>query len=365
MRKFDLVSVDWGSVRVMQAGQLKQETFYLEELVRWTLQRGRVAGLLHLADDAVSRPSPEGDRLYSVIVRGCLAVGRQGQIIEIADDPALALRGTLDARATLVPLYVGASLVERDPEPYLYSSVDTGLLGCSGLRPSYQLSSDNSDETVDWVQIAQFEKTATGLSPDRSYIPETMFLSSHAGQWRAQQELRTLARQALDLLVKHSSAAVQRYATATALAGSLGPLAGIVDGNLSPRAYMSGIGGILTAQRIQLLALPSPGLKIYQDTIDQLEDTLDYLETAEWSMGQAFLMARECLERLVQLYPPLLAALEAATPAPERRLLDHETVVAARDPRGASSVGRDPGGREEEPAPAEAPRRTGGFMWRK
>ena len=83
MRKFDLVSVDWDSVRLMQAGQFKQETFYLEELVRWTLQRGRIAGLLHLADDGVSRPSPEGDRVYSVVVRGCLAVGRQGQIIEI------------------------------------------------------------------------------------------------------------------------------------------------------------------------------------------------------------------------------------------------------------------------------------------
>jgi hypothetical protein len=360
MRKFDLVSVDWDSVRLMQAGQFKQETFYLEELVRWTLQRGRVAGLLHLADDAVSRPSPEGDRLYSIVVRGCLAVGRQGQIIDIPDDPTLALRGTIEAHATLVPLYVGSSLVERAPEPHLHSSVDTGLLGCRGLRPSYQLSSDNSDETIDWVQIAQFEKTTTGLSPDRSFIPETMFLSSHAGQWRAQQELRTLARQALDLLVKHSSPAVQRYAAATALAGSLGPLAGVTDGNLSPRVYMGGVGGVLMAQRAQLLALPSPGLKIYQDTVDQLEDTLNYLETAEWSMGQAFLMARECLDRLLQLYPPLLAALEAAAPAPERRLLDHETVVAARDPRGVQDVSR-----EDDPAAVETPRRTGGFMWRK
>lgn len=363
MRKFDLVSVDWDSVRLMQGGQFKQETFYLEELVRWTLQRGRVAGLLHLADDAISRPSPEGDRLYSVVVRGCLAVGRQGQIIEVPDDPSLALRGTIEAETTLVPLYVGASLVERNPEPHLYSSVDTGLLGCRGLRPLYQLSADNSDAEYDWVQIAQFEKTTTGLSLDRTYIPETMFLSSHAGQWRAQQEVRTLTRQALELLVKHSSPAVQRYAAAAALAGSLGPLAGVADGNLSPRVYMGGVSGALAAQRIQILALPSPGLKIYQDTTDQLEDTLNYLETAEWTMGQAFLMVRECLDRLISLYPPLLAALEAAIPAPERRLLDHETVVAARDPRGSQGI--QPASREPDPPAEEAPRRTGGFMWRK
>lgn len=360
MRKFDLVSVDWDSVRLMQAGQFKQETFYVEELVRWTLQRGRIAGLLHLGDDAVSRPSSEGDRLYSVIVRGCLAVGRQGQIIEIPEDPALALRGTIEAVATRVPLYVGASLTERALEPHLYSSVDTGLLGCSGRRPRYFLSADNSDDTVDWVQIAQFEKTASGLAPDRAYIPETMFLSSHAGQWRAQQDLRTLARQALELLVKHSSAAVQRYAAATALAGSLGPAARSADANLYPRAYMDQIGGILAAQRAQLLALPSPGLKIYQDTLDQLEDTLNYLETAEWTMGQAFLMARECLDRLTQLYPPLLAALEAAIPAPERRLLDHETVVAASSPRGNQG-----GNHTEDAEPGDTPRRTGTFMWRK
>ena len=359
MRKFDLVSVDWDSVRLMQGGQFKQETFYLEELVRWTLQRGRVAGVLHLADDAVSRPSPEGDQLYSVVVRGCLAVGRQGRIIEIPDDPALALRGTLEARAGRVPLFVGSSLVERASEPHLHSSVDTGLLGCRGLRPAYRLSSDDGDDTVDWVQIAQFEKTASGLSLDRSFIPETMFLSSHPGQWRAQQELRAQARQALDLLVQHSSAAVQRYAAAAALAGSLGPLAGVVDGNLSPRIYLSGVGGILLAQRIQLLALPSPGLRIYQDTLDQLGDTLNYLETADWAMGQAFGMARECLDRLIQLYPPLLEALEAAVPAPERRLLDHETVVAARDPRTGA-----PPGREDDPTPADTPPRPRRFMWR-
>jgi len=359
MRKFDLVSVDWDSVRLMQAGQFKQETFYLEELVRWTLQRGRVAGLLHLADDAVSRPSPEGDRLYSVVVRGCLAVGRQGQIIDIPDDSALALRGTIEAQATLVPLYVGSSLVERDPEPHLYSSVDTGLLGCSGLRPAYLLSADNSDETVDWVQIAQFEKTTTGLSPDRSFIPEAMFLSSHAGQWRALRDLRAQARQALDLLIKESSGAVQRYAAATALAGSLGPIAGVVDENMAPRVYMGGIGGILAAQRAQLLALPSPGLRIYQDTVDQLEETLHYLETAEWTMGQAFLMARECLDRLIQLYPPLLAALEAAAPAPERRTLDHETVAPARGPHG-----REGASREEDPGAVETPRRNLPFMRR-
>lgn len=367
MRKFDLVSVDWDSVRLMQAGQFKQETFYLEELVRWTLQRGRIAGLLHLADDAVSRPSPEGDRLYSVVVRGCLAVGRQGQIIDIPDDPALALRGTIEATATMVPLFVGSSLVERALEPHLYSSVDTGLLGCSGLRPEYFLSSDDSDETVDWVQIARFEKTTTGLSPDRAFIPETMFLSSHAGQWRAQRDLRALARQALDLLARHSTSAVQCYAAAVALAGSLGPAAGIADENMPPRDYMGGISGILAAQRAQLLALPSPGLRIYQDTVDQLKETLDYLETAEWTMGQAFLMARECLERLVQLYPPLLAALEAATPAPERVRLDHDTVTPARDPRSRDGAGRDGAGRErdEDPAAVETPRRMGDFMRRR
>ena len=78
-------------------------------------------------------------------------------------------------------------------------------------------------------------------------------------------------------------------------------------------------------------------------------------------MGQAFALVRECLDRLISLYPPLLAALEAAFP--ERRLLDHETVVAARDPRGSQGI--QPASRENDPPTEEAPRRTGGFMWRK
>ena len=357
MRKFDLVSVDWDSVRLMQAGQFKQETFYLEELVRWTLQRGRIAGLLHLAEDGISRPSPEGDRLYSVVVRGCQAVGASGQIIDIPDEAALALRGVIEAHTTITPLFIGVSKSEHAPEPQLYSSVDTGLLGCSGLRRLYKLSSENSDSTMDWVQVAQFEKTASGLALDRDFFPDCLFLSSYAGLWRAQQTLRALARQGLELLIKHSSTAIQRYAVATTLAGSLGPAARAVDDHLYPRAYFDQIGGILAAQRAQILALPPPSLRVYQETVDGLEDTLAYLETSEWTLGQAFLMARECFDRLLQLYPPLLESLEAAVPAPERRLLDHETVAAAQGPR------RNPA--EENEQDTEPTHRTGMFMRRK
>lgn len=357
MRKFDLVSVDWDSVRLMQAGQFKQETFYLEELVRWSLQRGRVSGLLNLVEDGISRPSPEGDRFYSVVVRGCQAVGASGQIIDIPDESALALRGVIEAVSTIVPLYVGVSKSERDPEPQLYSSVDTGLLGCSGLRRLYRVSSDNSDQTMDWVQIGQFEKTASGLALDRDFFPESLFLSSHAGLWRSQQTLRALARQGLELLVRHSSAAIQRYAVAATLAGSLGPAARAVDDHTYPRVYFDQLGGILAAQRAQVLALPSPGLRSYQETVDGLEDTLAYLETAEWTLGQAFLMIRECFERLLRLYPPLLESLEAAAPTPERRLLDHETVAVAQGPRRSQI--------EDEASDPEPPRKSGMFMRRK
>ena len=357
MRKFDLVSVDWDSVRLMQAGQFKQETFYLEELVRWSLQRGRVVGLLNLVEDGISRPSPEGDRLYSVTVRGCQAVGASGQIIDIPDESALALKGTVEAAATIVPLYVGVSKSERDPEPQLYSSVDTGLIGCRGLRRLYKLSSDSSDASMDWVQIGQFEKTALGLALDRDFFPETLFLSSHAGLWRAQQTLRALARQGLELLVRHSSAAIQRYGVAATLAGSLGPAARAADDRTYPRAYFDQLSGILAAQRAQLLVLPAPSLRVYQEAVDGLEETLAYLETADWTLGQAFLMVRECLERLIRLYPPLLESLEAAAPQPERRLLDHETVAVAQEPRR--------GHPEEERPDSEPPQRTRIFMRRK
>ena len=124
-----------------------------------------------------------------------------------------------------------------------------------------------------------------------------------------------------------------------------------------PRAYFDQMGGILTAQRAQILALPAPSLRVYQETVDGLEDTLAYLETADWTLGQAFLMVRECLERLLRLYPPLLESLEAAAPQPERRMLDHETVAVAQGPRRSQAE-------EERPQP-EPTHRTGIFMRRK
>ena len=355
MRDFDLVSIDWNTVRLMQAGQFKQETFYLEELGRWMLQRGRHCGVMHLEDDGISQPSPEGDRTFSVTVRGCMAVTAQGRIIEIPEDRALAVSGVIEARATLVPLYVGVGVADRKREPQLYPTSDTGLLGCGGLRRRYAVASDNSDEDFDWLQIAQFEKTTSGLRVSRDYIPECLFLSSHGILWRGQQGIGTLAKQALDLLAKQSSATPPRFAVAAALCGSLGPAARVVDGRLAPRAYVDRLAGVFASQHAQLLALPPPNLKIYQDTLDFLSETLTYLENAEWTIGQALVMSRECFERLLQLYPPLLKALEATAPVPERRIPDHETVVRAPQPATHPP--------QEEARPE--PKRPGGFMWRK
>ena len=356
MREFDLVSVDWDTVRLMQAGQFKQETFYQEELGRWMLQRGRYSGVLHLEDDGVSLPSPEGGSAFSVTVRGCIAVTGMGRIIEIPDDRQLAVSGSLEARTTLVPLYVGVAVTGREKEAQLYPSVDTGLLGCGGLRRRYALSSDATDDSMDWVQIAQFEKTTTGLRASREYIPECLFLSSHGGLWTAQEAISSLAKQALDVLTKQSSSSPARYAVAAALCGSLGPAARVVDGRLSPRAYVDRLAGVLAAQLAQLLTLPPPGLKLYQDTVDLLRETLAYLDASEWTLGQSLALARECFDRLLQLYGPLLKALEAAAPAPTQRTLEHETVVRATQPNVPPS-------REEDPP--EPPKRPTGFMWRK
>ena len=117
------------------------------------------------------------------------------------------------------------------------------------------------------------------------------------------------------------------------------------------------MSGILAAQRAQSLALPAPSLRVYQETVDGLEDTLAYLETADWTLGQAFLMVRECLERLLRLYPPLLESLEAAAPQPERRVRDHETVAVAQGPRRSQAE-------DERPEP-EPTHRAGIFMRRK
>lgn len=354
MREFEFMSVDWDSVRLMQAGQFKQETWYLEELTRWALARGRISGLLHLSDGGVSRPSPEGDQTYSLTVRGCIAVGRLGHRIEIEDSPAAAVRGTIEARQTIVPLFVGVARLARTHEPQLHSSVDTSLVGSAGRRPLYALAADSGDDAFDWLQIAQFERTPGGLEIDRAFIPESMFLSSHAAQWRAWAELGRLTGQCLDVLVKNSSASVPRWAAACALASSVGIAARAGEARTYPREYVAQMLGVLASQRAQLMTLPSPNLKLYQDTLDLLDETLGCFDEADWTMAQAFFRLRECWERLLTLYPPLLASLEAAVPVPERRTLDHETVVPAPPPRPND---------DEDPRPD--PPRRGNFMSRK
>jgi hypothetical protein len=373
MREFDLVSVDWETVRLMQAGQFKQETFYLEELVRWVLQRGRLYGLLHLADNGISRPSPEGQQTFSVSVRGCFAVGAEGHIIEIPDDRRMALQGVLEARSSSVPLYVGVSKVERESVPELHPSVDTGLLQCGGRRRAYRLSADNSDDSLDWVQIAQFDKTMSGLSPDPDFIPECLFLGSHSGLRGACEEIRRLAKQAMEALEKNSSDLAPVYAAAAALAGSLGPAARIEDERLHPRAYVDRLAGVLAAQRSQLLALPKPNQTVYQEAMNQLGATLEYLDS-EWTLGQALGMARECFDRLWKLYPALLQSLGSVSTPPRTEDYGHDIVVPVPRPDQRTAVSSPatnsypPSRRDaeeaEEPLPQASPSKRGA-IWRR
>ena len=369
LRDFDLVSVDWDTVRLMQAGQFKQETFYLEEMVRWALQRGRLSGLLHLADNGISRPSPEGPQTYSLSVRGCYAVGREGYLIEIPDDRHQAVQGLIEARAAAVPLFVGVAKTRRESEPELRPSVDTGLLGCGGRRRGYRLATDDADDGYDWLQVALFEKTAAGLALDPYFLPDCVFLSSHVGLWSACRDIARLARQALDTLEKNATNAPPVYAAAAALAGSLGPAARLEDERLHPRAYLDRLSGIFAAQRSQLTILPNPHLTVYQEALNALGAALAYLD-GDWALGEALRLARECLERLWKVYPALLQSLEAAVPPPPVQTAEWDKAAPAPRPglpadlaaQGARPEPRRAAEPEAPPASAPRPNRS---IWRK
>src|SRR5262245_3785723 len=140
MREFDLVSINWDTVRLLQAGQFKQETVYHEELLRWALQRSGIFGVIRMEEDSVSLPTPEGDRMFSVKVRGCSGVAAMGSIVEIPEEREAAIQGLVEAHGATVPLYVGVARTERAIEPSLRSAKDTGLMHCGGLRAKYILS---------------------------------------------------------------------------------------------------------------------------------------------------------------------------------------------------------------------------------
>lgn len=355
MNDFGLVSIDWETVRLLQAGQFKLENHYHEELVRWGLQRSRTYGVLHMADNAVSRPSPEGERTFSVKVRGFIGVAELGHIIEIPDDAPV--EGIIEARTQTVPLYVGVSILEKSREAEIYSSVDVGLLQCGGLRAHVSVSNDNSDSSVDWLQIAQFEKTTSGLSPSPAYIPDCMFLSSHGGQWGMVTEIRDLAKQCLTTLEKNSREEVQVYTTAAALCGPLGLAARNVDQRAHPHAYIDRIVGVLASQRSQLRVLPKINLRVYQEALDSIDSLLTYVDD-EWTPGQALLLSKECFERLLKLYEQLLQQLVALAPPPARVQYKEEDVVQARQPLHSDQQ------TEPEPEPEQRPR-IRGTIWKR
>lgn len=315
MREFDLSAVDWDTVRLIQAGQFKHERHYHEELVRWVMFRGGIQGVLRLDDEGISFPSPVGGMGYSVKLRGITAVTEQGRIIEIPEDEPL--EGTIDASRAPISLYVGVAVTDRALIPELHPSADTGLLQCGGRGFQYQLSSDNSDGAFDWLEIGRYERTQTGLVPDAQFVPECMFLSSHAVLWGMHEAIVGLARQCLQSLQTNSDNNVAVYSAATSLGASLGPAARMVNGSMHPRAYLDRIAGVLTAQHAQLHMLPQVGLANYQSAVNRLEATLGYLDS-EWEIGQALIMARECFELLLRLYPDLLRGLGAVAPAEKR-----------------------------------------------
>ena len=140
MREFDLVAVDWESVGLMQAEQFSQETHYLEELQRWALQQAGVFGILNVAEGSISPPTPEPNGAYSVQVSGIAAVAPQGHIIHLSAQPQEALKGFIEARDAVTPLYLGVALSKSDGEP-LSPSSGRGLLNCQGRRRVYRAGS--------------------------------------------------------------------------------------------------------------------------------------------------------------------------------------------------------------------------------
>ena len=315
MREFDLVAIDWESVGLMQAEQFRQETYYLEELQRWALQQAGVFGILNATEKSISPPTPEPNGVYSVRVSGIAAVAPQGHILYLSAQPEEALRGFIEAKEAVTPLYLGVSLSESSREP-LSPSSGRGLLNCHGRRRVYALAIYNTDTDYDWLQIAQYRKTAShasALERDDSYIPECMFLSSHPALTQAVAEIQDLARKAQGTLSQYSSKEVAVFSAAAALAGSLGAATRTLHYRQHPRAYIERLAGVFDAQFTQLSALPVEP-SYYQDTINFLKDTLAYLDRDYWTLGEAFSRSYQCFEWLLQLYPLLLGDLKQLKP---------------------------------------------------
>jgi hypothetical protein len=179
MSTFPLYSIDWRSVSLLHGEHLKSETGYLEHLVRWGMQYGHAAGVVHMDVNALTVHG--SDTTFEVQLHHCQAITPSGFIIDTdEEEDAITLMGENSNHIGMyVTIYLGVS---RQKEPTRMPPVSQSfpLLECTSLRWRYILATECMSAQYDWIIVGRLKKNGTHFERDAEFIPPCVSLKAHS-----------------------------------------------------------------------------------------------------------------------------------------------------------------------------------------
>jgi len=346
MNDFRLASVDWESVRLLHGEHLGRETGYIEELIRWTLERAAGSGVVEAEPDSLSLVA-SSPSTYRLTLRRFQALTPGGYWVCIGDDE---FSPTLDLDRqryleTVAPISIGVDTRAKESRAH-QPTQSSALLECRSRWPKYALGAADTIDGCDCIKIAEVMNSGGELVLNPDFIPDCVFLSSHPRLVRAVKEHRELAGQGLGILSKPQDNVRD---IAGQFAAVLASASALVDLRARPYAYIERMAGVLQANR--MLAAIRQQTGIGDQTVNVLDEALKYVQGGDaqglW-LGPAAQWITDALRKLNELYANLQA--EVLRPIAEPQPMDSR-MIPGREINKATLRTDEPGRLDPPPEP--------------
>lgn len=288
---FNLSAVNWRSVSLLEGAHLDADRIYLEEMIRCSLFFDGRWGVAELGESDLI-PGQESSVINSqrvgIRLKRCYAITPQGYLIcwNSENQPGEGVFGSADSAKAgeTVPIFL---CIDADREAAYANPPQEIRNECSFLRPRFYLATQTGEGELDALKIGQLKRDGNGrLQLDKEFIPACLRLNSHWLLKKRVKEIQQRARTCLDSLVKQLNEGQFRL---EAMATPLASAAVLIDGTISPYAYLERMLAVMRAHFALQYLIPSDGVKgkVYAALdlalkyieLNLQADTLDWTET--------------------------------------------------------------------------------------
>jgi hypothetical protein len=321
MSEFNLYSIDWTSVSLVDDAHLATETAYLEQLARWGMRYGHAGGVIEMArDDLRVHGSPED---YEIALSRCKALTPGGFLVDVDEArPVEPLRGSTSRhRDAFVPIYLGVALEKTSVA--VAPARSAALLECRALCWNYVLSCEQDSAERDWLLVGRMRKDGSRFVRDDDFIPPCAHLRSHPSMEAVAREITRIAGDCIagieGQMRGHRGGEFLAWRTMMGLiAHGLAPAAVLVDWEAHPRSYLERLIGLLRGQAALINVVEATDSR-WRDANDRIQAALKHVADGEaqqdWFWGEAFRLVKEALIALVTLFGEIVPGASVETPA--------------------------------------------------